>query len=67
MPNQDLLINLLPLLEARDSSAIENILTTTVGRCRPPQPSRYAALSRTRPWTFAGCREPSLAIRPQAR
>ena len=29
LPNQGLLINLLPLLEARDSSEIENILTTT--------------------------------------
>ncbi len=29
LPNQSLLINLLPLLEARDSSEIENILTTT--------------------------------------
>ena len=29
LPNQDLLINLLPLLEAKDSSEIENIVTTT--------------------------------------
>lgn len=29
LPHQSLLINLLPLLEARDSSEIENILTTT--------------------------------------
>jgi Fic family protein len=29
LPNQGLLINLLPLLEAKDSSAIENIVTTT--------------------------------------
>ncbi|WP_072821394.1 protein adenylyltransferase Fic [Modicisalibacter ilicicola] len=29
LPNQGLLINLLPLLEARDSSEIENIVTTT--------------------------------------
>lgn len=29
MPNQALLINLLPLLEAKDSSEIENIVTTT--------------------------------------
>lgn len=29
LPNQGLLINLLPLLEARDSSEIENITTTT--------------------------------------
>jgi Fic family protein len=29
LPNQGLLINLLPLLEAKDSSAIENILTTS--------------------------------------
>ncbi len=29
LPDQSLLINLLPLLEARDSSEIENILTTT--------------------------------------
>ena len=28
LPNQDLLINLLPLLEAKDSSEIENIVTT---------------------------------------
>ena len=28
LPNQELLINLLPLLEAKDSSAIENIVTT---------------------------------------
>ncbi len=29
LPNQDLLINMLPLLEAKDSSEIENILTTS--------------------------------------
>lgn len=29
IPNQSLLINLLPLLEAKDSSEIENIVTTT--------------------------------------
>src|SRR5690554_5935949 len=29
IPNQALLINLLPLLEAKDSSEIENIVTTT--------------------------------------
>ncbi|MGQ4277592.1 protein adenylyltransferase Fic [Pseudidiomarina sp. E22-M8] len=29
IPNQDMLINLLPLLEAKDSSEIENIVTTT--------------------------------------
>lgn len=29
LPNQELLINLLPLLEAKDSSEIENILTTS--------------------------------------
>ncbi len=29
IPNQNLLINLLPILEARDSSEIENIVTTT--------------------------------------
>jgi len=29
LPNQSLLINLLPLLEAKDSSEIENIFTTT--------------------------------------
>ena len=29
IPNQGLLINLLPLLEAKDSSEIENIVTTT--------------------------------------
>ncbi|WP_037992012.1 protein adenylyltransferase Fic [Thalassospira permensis] len=29
LPNQNLLINLLPLLEAKDSSEIENIVTTT--------------------------------------
>ena len=29
LPNQELLINLLPILEAKDSSEIENIVTTT--------------------------------------
>ena len=29
LPNQGLLINLLPLLEAKDSSEIENIVTTS--------------------------------------
>lgn len=29
LPNQEILINLLPLLEAKDSSEIENIVTTT--------------------------------------
>ena len=29
LPNQDLLINLIPLLEAKESSEIENIVTTT--------------------------------------
>lgn len=29
LPNQELLVNLLPLLEAKDSSEIENIVTTT--------------------------------------
>ena len=29
LPNQNLLINLIPILEAKDSSAIENIVTTT--------------------------------------
>lgn len=29
LPNQSMLINLLPLLEAKDSSKIENIVTTT--------------------------------------
>ena len=29
LPNQGLLINALPLLEAKDSSEIENIVTTT--------------------------------------
>ncbi len=29
LPNQELLINMLPLLEAKDSSEIENIVTTT--------------------------------------
>jgi Fic family protein len=28
IPNQDMLINIIPLLEARDSSEIENIVTT---------------------------------------
>lgn len=28
IPNQSILINTLPLLEAKDSSAIENIITT---------------------------------------
>lgn len=32
LPNQGLLINLLPLLEARDSSEIENIVTATTDR-----------------------------------
>lgn len=29
LPNQNLLINLIPILEAKDSSEIENIVTTT--------------------------------------
>lgn len=29
LPNQELLINMLPLLEAKDSSEIENVVTTT--------------------------------------
>ena len=29
LPNQGLLINLIPLLEAKDSSEIENIVTTS--------------------------------------
>lgn len=29
LPNQNLLINTLPLLEAKDSSEIENVVTTT--------------------------------------
>lgn len=29
IPNQTILINIIPLLEARDSSEIENIVTTT--------------------------------------
>jgi Fic family protein len=30
LPNQSMLINMLPILEARASSAIENILTTKI-------------------------------------
>lgn len=40
LPNQDVLINTLPLLEARASSAIENIVTTTDKLFRYAQPDR---------------------------
>jgi Fic family protein len=42
LPNQDILINTLPLLEARASSAIENIVTTTDQLFRHAQPDREA-------------------------
>jgi Fic family protein len=40
LPNQDILINTLPLLEARASSEIENIVTTTDQLFRHAQPDR---------------------------
>ncbi len=40
LPNQDVLINTIPLLEARASSAIENIVTTTDQLFRYAQPDR---------------------------
>ncbi len=42
LPNQGLLINLLPLLEARDSSEIENIVTTTDQLFRYSQEDSHA-------------------------
>jgi len=42
LPNQDILINTLPLLEARASSEIENIVTTTDQLFRHAQPDREA-------------------------
>jgi Fic family protein len=42
LPNQDVLINTLPLLEARASSEIENIVTTTDRLFRYAQPDREA-------------------------
>ncbi|MBA3979871.1 MAG: addiction module protein [Alcanivorax sp.] len=42
IPNQTLLINLLPLLEAKDSSRIENIVTTTDKLFRYSQEDRGA-------------------------
>jgi Fic family protein len=47
LPNQDVLINTIPLLEAQASSEIENIVTTTDQLFRYAQPDREA--SRTRP------------------
>lgn len=45
LPNQELLINLLPLLEAKDSSEIENIVTTTDKLFRFSQEDRGADLA----------------------
>ncbi len=42
LPNQDVLINTIPLLEARASSEIENIVTTTDQLFRYAQPDREA-------------------------
>lgn len=42
MPNQDVLINTIPLLEAQASSEIENIVTTTDQLFRYAQPDREA-------------------------
>ncbi len=42
LPNQDVLINTIPLLEARASSEIENIVTTTDLLFRYAQPDREA-------------------------
>ena len=42
LPNQGLLINLLPLLEARDSSEIENIVTTADRLFQFAQEDTYA-------------------------
>jgi Fic family protein len=42
IPNQDVLINTIPLLEARASSEIENIVTTTDQLFRYAQPDREA-------------------------
>jgi len=48
LPNQGLLINLLPLLEAKDSSEIESIVTTqkiAAIRCLVEDTSNYIRLS----------------------
>ncbi len=42
VPNQDVLINTIPLLEARASSEIENVVTTTDQLFRYAQPDREA-------------------------
>lgn len=42
LPNQGLLINLLPLLEAKDSSEIENIVTTSDKLFQYSQADKYA-------------------------
>lgn len=42
VPNQDVLINTIPLLEARASSEIENVVTTTDRLFRYAQPDREA-------------------------
>lgn len=42
MPNQDILINTIPLLEAQASSEIENVVTTTDQIFRYAQPDREA-------------------------
>jgi Fic family protein len=42
LPNQDVLINTIPLLEARASSEIENVVTTTDQLFRYAQPDREA-------------------------
>jgi Fic family protein len=42
LPNQDVLINTIPLLEARASSEIENVVTTTDRLFRYAQPDREA-------------------------
>jgi Fic family protein len=42
LPNQDVLINTIPLLEARASSEIENIVTTTDRLFQFAQPDREA-------------------------
>lgn len=42
LPNQGLLINILPILEAKDSSAIENIVTTADKLFRHAREDRFA-------------------------
>src|SRR3989338_5067633 len=42
LPNEDVLVNTIPLLEARSSSEIENIVTTTDQLFRYAQPDREA-------------------------